>query len=102
MHLFVFYAPESHLDSVKNALFECGAGKYKNYDRCCWQTEGEGQFRPLEGSSPFSGKPGEIERVKEFRVEMLCEDKDVDGLISKLKQYHPYEEPAYHALKIII
>ena len=27
MHLFVFYAPESHLDSVKNALFECGAGK---------------------------------------------------------------------------
>ena len=52
------YIPESHLDVVKTALFEAGAGRYRHYDRCAWQILGDGQFRPLEGSQPFLGRQG--------------------------------------------
>ena len=47
------YVPESHLTAVKTAMFEAGAGRVGNYDLCAWQTRGEGQFRPLDGSRPF-------------------------------------------------
>ena len=46
--------PASHLDVVKLAVFEAGAGRQGNYDQCCWQVLGEGQFRPLAGSAPLS------------------------------------------------
>jgi hypothetical protein len=43
------------VEKVKSALFKVGAGKYKHYDQCCWQTKGQGQFRPLVGSNPAIG-----------------------------------------------
>ena len=39
-----FYVPETHLEAVKNAMFETGAGKVGAYDSCAWQTLGDGHF----------------------------------------------------------
>ena len=60
MHKLTFYVPETHLESVKQALFEKGAGKIGRYDCCCWQTKGVGQYRPLDGSDPFKRKQNTI------------------------------------------
>jgi len=100
MYKLTVYIPEKHLETVKDALFAAGAGKYKNYERCCWQICGEGQFRPLAGSDPFIGEELKEERVSEFRVEMMCEKKFVHAVAVALKQAHPYEEPAYDFVKI--
>ena len=94
------YIPESHLEVVKDALFSAGAGKYNNYDRCCWQVLGEGQFRPLEESKPFLGEQGKEEHVSEYRVEMICRDEYLSAVKAALKKSHPYEEPAYDFVKI--
>ena len=32
MFQLIFYVPATHLEKVKDALFNAGAGKYKNYD----------------------------------------------------------------------
>jgi hypothetical protein len=64
MYKLCFFVPESHLETVKEAIFEAGAGRIGDYDRCCWQVLGDGQFRPLPGSQPFSGKQGELERAR--------------------------------------
>ncbi|HNC00548.1 MAG TPA: hypothetical protein PLS71_20045 [Leptospiraceae bacterium] len=64
MYQLVFYIPESHLEQVKEALFAKGAGSYKDYDHCSWQTPGIGQFRPLKGSNPFLGAIDNVEKVK--------------------------------------
>ena len=99
-----FFVPESHLDTVKTALFAAGAGKIGNYDSCCWQTKGTGQFRPLEGSDPFIGSKGgknsEIEQVVEYKVELVCEDALIRDVITALKASHPYEEPAYDVIRL--
>jgi hypothetical protein len=66
MYKSSFYVPESHLVTVKSALFAEGAGHYNAYGQCCWQVLGEGQFRPLANSRPYSGKTFELEKVAEY------------------------------------
>jgi len=96
-----FYVPEEHLEVVKDAVFATGAGKLGNYDCCCWETAGEGQFRPCAGSKPFLGKLGVIEKVFEVKVEMICHKDTIEKVITALKESHPYENPAYQYWEII-
>jgi hypothetical protein len=95
----IVYVPVSHVEAVKLAIFAAGAGKQGHYEQCCWQTLGQGQFRPLAGSDPFIGAEskasGAVERVDEYRIEVLCGEDCLDGVIQALKVAHPYEEPAY-------
>ena len=94
-----FYVPESHLEAVKSAMFEAGAGRVGDYDCCAWQTLGAGQFRPLPGSSPFVGEINKIESVSEYKVEMVCAAETIEAVVAALKQSHPYEEPAFSIIK---
>ena len=100
MKKLTVYIPETHLESVKHALFDAGAGRYAAYDRCCWQVLGHGQFRPLKGSHPDIGEVGQETRVAEYRVEMICEDACVDAVTAALRAAHPYEEPAFDYVDI--
>ena len=75
MYKLCVYVPEEHCEAVKRALFEAGAGKIGDYDSCAWQTKGEGQFRPLKGSDPYIGQEGSVERVPEYKVELVCADQ---------------------------
>ena len=95
------YVPEKSVETVKQALFDAGAGRIGNYDSCCWQTEGTGQFRPLAGSNPAIGSQGEVEFVREVKVELVCADNLVKGAIRALKGSHPYEEPAFDVWQLV-
>ncbi|WP_295802254.1 YqfO family protein [uncultured Microbulbifer sp.] len=95
MYKLCVYIPESHLEPVKLALFAAGAGRIGTYDSCCWQVKGLGQFRPLDGSQPFLGQTGVVERVSEYRVETVCADEVVDQVLAAMRAAHPYEEPAF-------
>ena len=54
-----------------------------------------GQFRPLEGSSPFIGETGKIEHADEIRIELVCAAELLNDVIRALVDSHPYETPAY-------
>ncbi|MDX9874781.1 MAG: NGG1p interacting factor NIF3 [Spongiibacteraceae bacterium] len=101
MHQLVFYVPESHLEKVKEAIFATGAGRIGDYEACCWQTLGKGQFRPLPGSDPYVGDTGKLEQVDEWKVELVCEDHLVEQAVAALKAAHPYEEPAYQVWRTL-
>ncbi|THB74534.1 MAG: NGG1p interacting factor NIF3 [Gammaproteobacteria bacterium] len=100
MYQLVFYVPKTHLEQVKNAIFEAGAGRYEDYDCCCWQTLGTGQFRPLDGSTPFIGEKEMVETVDEYKVETVCKDEVLPEVLNALIAEHPYEEPAYSYFEI--
>jgi hypothetical protein len=95
-----FYVPESHVEQVKLAMFDAGAGRVGGYDACAWQTLGKGQFRPLEGSQPFVGTQDKIETVSEYKVELVCAEEFLSKTIEALKTSHPYEEVAYCVLRM--
>jgi hypothetical protein len=96
-----FFVPASHLEKVKKAIFEAGAGRIGHYDCCSWQVLGQGQFRPLSGASPYLGELGDVTYVQEYRVELVCDDASLEGVICALKQAHPYEAPAYSATRLL-
>lgn len=100
MYKLCFFVPEADVDLVKAAVFKAGAGRIGDYDHCCWQVLGQGQFRPLPGSQPHIGQQGAIETVAEYKVEMVCDDSLVAAAVDALKQAHPYEEPAFEVWKL--
>jgi hypothetical protein len=100
IHL-AFYVPESHAEHVKSALFAAGAGRIGNYECCSFESGGTGQYRPLEGSQPFLGESGRLEKVNELKVEMVCEEQHLEKVIAALRHSHPYETPAFYAIKTL-
>lgn len=96
-----FYVPVKDAEKVKNAMFQAGAGRIGNYDYCSFESRGTGQFRPLPGSHPAIGLENKVETVEELKIEMVCEDEFVREVIGALKKSHPYETPAYYAIKTL-
>lgn len=101
MFKIAFFVPVDHAATVKEAMFRAGGGKIGDYECCSFETLGIGQFRPLKGSNPFVGHVGEIEKVDELKVEMVCEDQFLRAVITAMKENHPYEMPAYDIIKLI-
>lgn len=101
MYHIAFYVPESHAESVKESMFLAGAGKIGGYQRCAFEIAGIGQFEPLKGSNPFVGQVEVLEKVKEVKVEMVCEEEFLIKSIEAMKRSHPYETPAYYAIKTV-
>ena len=91
----VVFVPKADAERVVDALADAGAGRIGDYERCAWQTEGVGTFRPLAGASPAIGAVGEIERVAEVRVEMVLPQRRRAAVVAALRGAHPYEEPAF-------
>ena len=100
MYKLAFFVPEESLEAVKQALFATGAGRIGDYDSCCWQVLGQGQFRPLAGSDPHIGSQGVVEVLSEWRVELVCSDELIMDAVAALKQAHPYEEVAYDVWRL--
>ena len=95
LNKIVVYAPESHTEAVKNAMFEAGAGFIGNYSHCAYFSPGKGSFKPLEGTNPYIGSVGNYEITEEVRIETICPASATEKVISAMLSAHPYEEPAY-------
>ena len=67
----VVFVPAEALDRVRDALFEAGAGRIGDYERCSWYAEGTGTFLGREGTQPSIGEAGREERVPELRLETV-------------------------------
>lgn len=100
MYKLCYFVPATHLEQTKEALFNAGAGRIGDYEHCAWQCEGEGQFRPMEGSEPFLGEQDRLEVVREYKVELVCADDLIRAALAALKEAHPYEEPAYEVYRM--
>lgn len=91
----VVFVPKDSVDTVREALGKAGAGWIGNYSDCTFSTEGIGTFRPLEGTNPYIGSKGNLEKVEEYRVETIVSESIVDKVVSSMISVHPYEEVAY-------
>jgi hypothetical protein len=87
----VFFVPPKSLETVKEAIFKVGAGRYPGpggYTECAWTSMGKGQFRPGDAAKPHLGAVGKLEVVDEARVETLVVGEDViKQAVDALKQY---------------
>lgn len=91
----VVFVPTSHVESVKAAMFQAGAGAQGDYESCTWSVVGSGQFVPKMGANPYLGEIGKVETVEEARLEVLVDRIHLHAVIEAMCCAHPYEEVAY-------
>ena len=91
----VVFIPSGYEEKVAEAINTAGAGHIGNYSHCTFRTEGTGTFKPLEGTKPFIGEQGKLERVEEIRLETIISKEKLKEAIRALMESHPYEEVAY-------
>ncbi|MEZ6143621.1 MAG: Nif3-like dinuclear metal center hexameric protein [Zavarzinella sp.] len=91
----VVFVPTDHLELVAKALFQAGAGVIGDYEQCSFQLSGTGTFFGTESTSPVIGTKGQLERVSETRLEVVCPKHLLDKALRAMITAHPYEEVAY-------
>jgi dinuclear metal center YbgI/SA1388 family protein len=91
----VVFVPEGHEDQVRQAMFAAGAGHIGQYSSCSFNIAGTGTFLPQEGTTPFIGSPGRLERVREVRIETIVPGSLERKVVQAMLKAHPYEEAAY-------
>jgi len=91
----VVFCPVEHANSVRQAIFDAGAGHIGNYDCCSYNIDGKGTFRAGADTRPFVGKKGEIHEEVELRIETILPEWLVDKVLKAMLAAHPYEEVAY-------
>ncbi len=100
LYKIAVYVPVSHEIIVREALGEAGAGYIGNYSHCTFNTQGIGTFKPEDDANPFIGTVGEIESVKEVKIETIIPSKLLQKTIDNMIKSHPYEEVAYDVYKL--
>ncbi len=95
VYKLVVFVPFSHVDAVRDAITGEGGGWTGNYSDCTFMTPGIGTFRPLEGTNPFIGSQGKLEKVDEYRLETVVPERKLKKVIDAMLKAHPYEEVAY-------
>ncbi|GHT09665.1 GTP cyclohydrolase 1 type 2 [Bacteroidia bacterium] len=91
----VTFVPEAQAETVRNALFNAGAGHTGNYDSCSFNVSGSGTFRAGEDTNPFVGNINELHTEPEIRIETIVPVYKKSTVLRTLLAVHPYEEPVY-------
>ena len=91
----VWFVPREALEATRAAVFEAGAGRIGDYERCSWYTAGTGTFLAGVGADPSVGRVGREERVSELRVETVVPAGRAREVVAALLAAHPYEEVAF-------
>ena len=93
--------PIEDVDKVRNAICEIGAGVIGNYTYCSMSTKCIGTFKPTDEANPYIGEKNKLEFIEEEKLEVVCDVNIVKNVISKLREVHPYEEPAIDIVPLI-
>lgn len=101
LNKLVCYVPDEHLNEVREALFNAGAGSIGDYVECSFTTKGEGTYKPTEGTNPFEGKVGERSQVPETKLEVLVSIHKLSPVLNAMFTSHPYEEVAYEVYPLL-
>ncbi len=97
----VVTVPRENTDDVMNAICEKGAGVIGEYTYCSTRVSSIGTFMPSLNANPYIGEKNKLEYVEEDRLEVICDIAIVKNVIKKLREVHPYEEPAIDIIPLI-
>ena len=89
------YIPKNNAETLREALFEAGAGTIGNYNNCSFNVEGIGTFNGNKHSNPVIGEKGITQHEAETKVTVTFAKHLESKILQALFKAHPYEEVAY-------
>lgn len=93
--------PIEKAEEIRNAICEAGAGIIGNYTHCTVSTRCIGSSKPNNKANPYYGENNKITFIEEEKLEVICDVKRVKKVVSKIREVHPYEEPAIDIIPLI-
>lgn len=93
--------PIESVETVRKTMCESGAGIIGNYTYCSTSIKCIGSFKPDNDANPYIGENNKLEFVEEEKLEVVCDINNVKRVISKLREVHPYEEPAIDIIPLL-
>lgn len=97
----VVTVPFENTDEVRNAICDEGAGIIGNYTHCSMITKCTGTFKPTDEANPYIGEKNKLEFVEEDKLEVICDINIVKKVLKRLREVHPYEEPAIDIIPLL-
>jgi len=97
--LITYTVPEN-VEQVRNALFNAGAGKIGNYEKCSFNSQGIGTYMGNENSNPEIGQRFEFVETPEVKIEVIFEKHLQGKILAALFLNHIYEEVAYEIYEL--
>lgn len=94
-------SPIENADEIKIALGNAGAGVIGNYSHCSTSERCIGTFKGNDNANPYIGEKNKLEIVNEEKIEVQCDISIVKDVLKKLREVHPYEEPAIDIIPLI-
>ena len=94
------FLPASHLSPLETALRQVDAGHIGAYDSCLSYSPVTSFWRPLEGTSPYIGTPGQVSCEPEIKAETVCLEENLEETIRAIRKVHPYEEPVINVIML--
>lgn len=92
--------PLTHVEAVRKALGDAGAGRVRNYSHCSFSIRGTGRFTPLTGANPHIGAVGTPEVVEEEQIQVDVMQSDIAAVLVAMRAAHPYEEIGYEVYEL--
>lgn len=100
LYKLAVYVPKGYEDAIRGVLGQNKAGYIGNYSHCTFNISGTGTFKPEEGTNPFIGKIGEVEKADEVKIETIVPKSILNKVIKEMIKAHPYEEVAYDVYEL--
>ena len=94
------YIPSAEANTLKERLFEAGAGNIGNYSNCSFTFEGTGSYKAGEQSNPTIGEIGKTHFERETMVHVTYLKSSERRVLDALMEHHPYEEVAYEVYSL--
>lgn len=99
--LITVTAPSENIEQIRDAVCTAGAGIIGNYSDCTVSSKCIGTFKPSSEANPYTGEINNLEFVEEEKLQVVCDINIAKRVITRLREVHPYEEPAINIIPLI-
>ncbi len=94
------YVPVKDANTLREALFNAGAGNIGNYSHCSFNTNGKGSYKAGEKANPTIGEIGKTHYEEETQLNVTFSKANQARIMKALFSSHPYEEVAYEVITL--
>ena len=97
----VVTVPCDNVEEIRDVICDAGAGVIGEYSYCSTVSNCIGTFKPSISANPYIGERNKLQVVEEEKLEVVCDINIAKKVIDKLREVHPYEEPAIDIIPLI-
>ncbi|HMC02132.1 MAG TPA: Nif3-like dinuclear metal center hexameric protein [Flavobacteriaceae bacterium] len=94
------YVPKKEAETIREELFNAGAGTIGNYSHCSFNVDGIGTFNGNEDSNPTVGTKGLTHKEEEVKITITYAKHLESNILKTLFKTHSYEEVAYEIVTL--